>query len=386
MARNVSTRFKVINGRQQIDQQIDNFSPANEINRILSNQDIEIDKFLKRFRHKYRLEDIYALLDRMSKLRVMIVGDTIIDEYQFCQSIGKSSKDPTLALKYESRDVFAGGSLAIANHVAQFTDHVQLYTVIGEFDSRIEFIRNHLHPNVHPHFYVQDGAPTIVKRRFVDSYNLNKLLEVYVMDDSGLNKKKERMLKTALHKGVCRHDVVIAADFGHGAISAETIALLSSKAPFLAVNTQANAGNRGFHTISKYKKANYISIAEHELRLEMRDLKSTVSQMISELHKRIDAQRITITQGRNGCTVSDKTGCSMDIPALAKKIIDRIGSGDALLAVTSLAASLGADKEMIGFLGNVAGALAVEVMGNKKAIDRQRLKDFIQSLYHTLEE
>jgi bifunctional ADP-heptose synthase (sugar kinase/adenylyltransferase) len=115
----------------------------------------------------------------------------------------------------------------------------------------------------------------------------------------------------------------------------------------------------------------------------MRDLKSTVKQLIVELHKRVDAQRITITQGRKGCTVSDKEGCSKDIPALAKKIIDRIGSGDALLAITSLAAALGVEKEMIGFLGNVAGALAVEIMGNKKAIDKESLKYFIQSLYRT---
>lgn len=373
--------FQVIHGNQQPSEQAQELSPANAINRYLSNQDIEIRKFLKSFCDRYTLKDTYALLDRMAGLRVMIVGDTIIDEYQFCQSIGKSSKDPTLALKFENSDSFAGGALAIANHVAQIAGQVELFTVLGEFDSKKDFILEHLHPDVHPHFFVQDGAPTIIKRRFVDSYNLNKLLEVYIMDDSGLSPAKNRLLNNALKKSINDFDVVIAADFGHGAISSNTVDLLSKHAPFLAVNTQANAGNRGFHTISKYKKANYISIAEHELRLEMRDLKSTVKQMMGKLHRRINSQLITITQGRNGCTVSDKDGCSVDIPALAKTIIDRIGSGDALLALTALAAALKAEKDMIGFLGNVAGALAVEIMGNKKAIDKNSIKKFIQSLY-----
>ena len=37
--------------------------------------------------------------------------------------------------------------------------------------------------------------------------------------------------------------------------------------PYLAVMTQANAGNRGFHTIGNYTRADYVCIAEHEMRL-----------------------------------------------------------------------------------------------------------------------
>jgi len=60
--------------------------------------------------------------------------------------------------------------------------------------------------------------------------------------------------------------------------------------------------------------------------------------------------------------------------------VDRVGAGDAFLAVTALAAAQGAPGEMIGFIGNVVGAEAVEIVGNDKAIDKLKIKKCIVSL------
>ena len=80
-------------------------------------------------------------------LNVLVIGDTILDEYRYCDVIGKSSKDPALAVKYQSHDLFAGGVLAVANHVANFANKVRLVTVLGDHDSHEKFIRSQLHPD-----------------------------------------------------------------------------------------------------------------------------------------------------------------------------------------------------------------------------------------------
>jgi hypothetical protein len=67
-----------------------------------------MNEYLSVFRQRYRLQEIFGVLDRMASLNVLVVGDTILDEYQYCEAIGKSSKDPVLAVKYKSRS-FAGG-------------------------------------------------------------------------------------------------------------------------------------------------------------------------------------------------------------------------------------------------------------------------------------
>lgn len=356
------------------------FSSSTLINRHLSGFSGEIQEYLNLFRRRYNYQDILDTLDRMASLNVVVVGDTILDEYQYCEAIGKSSKDPVLALKYLSHDLFAGGILAVANHVANFVNKVQLVTVLGERDSYEEFIKANLHPRIIPHFAVQADAPTIIKRRFVDGYTFNKLFEVYVMDGGNLSADKDRKVCDVLKEELPNNDLVIAADFGHGAISTHLVETLVNGARFLAVNTQANAGNRGFHTVTRYPRADYICLAEHEMRLEMRDLNGNLAPMMDTIGQRMACRRFVVTRGRRGCIIREEKDRFIEIPAFAQKVIDRVGAGDAFLAVTALAAAQEVDSEILGFIGNSVGSLAVQMLGNQKPIDKLSLKKYIVSL------
>ena len=356
------------------------FSSTNLINRYLTDFPKEIGKYLAVFRQRYELEEILAVVDRMASLKVLVIGDTILDEYQYCTAIGKSSKDPTLALKYESHDMFAGGALAVANHVANFAGKVQLVTVLGERDSHEEFIRPQLHPNISPYFVFKPNAPTLIKKRFVDGYSFSKLLEVYVMDDSDLPSEKNNSLYEWLQEQLPKYDLVIAADFGHGAINKGIVRTLSRKARFLAVNTQANAGNRGFNTVTRYPRTDYACIAEHELRLETRKQNSDVRPLMHLLAEKLGCSQFAVTRGREGCSVCDDDGGFVKVPSFAQNVVDRVGAGDAFFSVTSLAAVQDASNEVLGFIGNVVGSLAVEILGNKKSIDKVTVKNCISSL------
>lgn len=356
------------------------FSSSNLINRYMSNLPREINQYLEIFRQRYDLEEILQALDGLADLKVLVIGDTILDEYQYCEAIGISSKDPALAIKYQTHELFAGGVLAVANHVADFARSVTLMAPIGEKDSHETFIRSQLHPNVRAELLVQPGAPTLIKRRFIDGYSFNKLMEVYVMDDSGLPPDMIADQCAWLERHLSEYDLVLAADFGHGFISPQVRRVLAEKAPFLAVNTQANAGNRGFNTISQYGRADFVSIAGHELRLDSRDLLGEDRPQMERLREKLGASKLIVTKGRNGCAICGKDAEFLEVPAFAHKTVDRVGSGDALFSITSMAAAQGAPGEVIGFLGNVVGALAVQVIGNKKPIDKASVKKSVVSL------
>lgn len=356
------------------------FSSTNLINRFLSSFPHDTQQYLKLFKSRYSQEDIIGLLDRMASLKVLIVGDTILDDYHYCETLGVSSKDPALALHYESNDLFAGGVLAVANHVANFTDKVRLLTVLGEKDSHENFIRSKLNPKIEPHFAIQDNAPTIIKRRFIEGYSLNKMFEVYIMDDSGLSGIKEEQFCETIRKEIADYDLVLAADFGHGAIGPNTREMLINESPFLAVNTQANAGNRGFHTISRYNSAEYVSISEGEIQLDFRDMEGDIKPMMRETGKRLGCRQLAVTTGKRGCVVLGRDGRMVEVPALVQKVVDRVGSGDAFFSITSLAAFLEAPPELVAFIGNVIGGLAVEILGNQKAISRMNVEKFVTSL------
>jgi rfaE bifunctional protein kinase chain/domain len=353
-----------------------------QINRYISSLPSDIRTYIDQFKKRFKKGAIVDAIGKMKDRKVLVIGDTIIDEYQYCTGIGKSSKDPTLAIKYESHDVFAGGVLAVANHLAGFASKVDLVTILGEKNSYEEFIRAKLLINVSPQFLIRPHATTLIKRRFIEGYSMTKLLEVYEMDDSCLDGEINHKFNNLIFPRISECDLIVIADFGHGTINQGLKNALSEIAPFLAVNAQSNAGNRGFNNITKYPKADYVSMAEHEIRLEMRDLNGRIQPMMKDLLDRLHCKEITVTRGRKGCMILNQNGEFYQVPSFVTNVVDRVGAGDALFAVTSLAASAGAPAELIAFLGNVAGAIAVEIMGNQKYISTEQVMDYISRLYH----
>ena len=355
------------------------FSSTSEINIYHSHISEDILNYIYSFKQRHVEDDLLRSLDELQNMKILVVGDTILDEYQYCTAIGKSSKDPTLAVKYESRDLFPGGVLAVANHVANFAGEVTLLTVLGEDDTYEDFIRSEIKHNVRPLFVFKPGAPTLIKTRFIDGYSTHKLFEVYTMDDSFLGEDQDYALCQTVQQQLPNYDLVIVADYGHGALSQNMITVLSSHAPFLAVNTQSNAGNRGFNTIRKYPKADYVSLAEHEIRLEMRDISGKLFPMVSRLTEEMSCRQFVVTRGKKGCMVVDKAASLIQVPSLSQVVVDRVGAGDAFFAITAMLSERGVSNEILGFIGNVIGSMAVGIMGNKKTIEKTHVKEYISS-------
>ena len=98
------------------------------------------------------------------------------------------------------------------------------------------------------------------------------------------NKKSSNL--TWLRKEIPKHDLVIVSDYGHGLISNNSAKIILKKSKFLAVNTQLNASNAGYHVISKYKGANMAIINETELRQELRNKIDSVDILIQQISKK----------------------------------------------------------------------------------------------------
>jgi rfaE bifunctional protein kinase chain/domain/rfaE bifunctional protein nucleotidyltransferase chain/domain len=357
------------------------FSSSQLINQHFEVFPPETEEWLRRFRQQWSADAILGYLDATKRVRALVIGEAIIDEYLFCESLGKSSKDPILAFRYEATETYAGGSLAVANHLAGFSDEVGLVTQLGDSSSREDFVRKALHEGVRPWFLTRTGAPTIHKRRFIDSYTSARAFELYVMDDRALAPQDESALLRTLEETIGMYDVVVVTDYGHGMLTPAAISLLCDKARFLAVNTQANAGNRGFNTISKYPRADYVCLANHEIALETRMRHADPRDLTLEVTKKIACSRFTVTQGKNGSLHYDPESGFTEVPALATRITDRVGAGDAVLAITSLLVAQGAPWDVVGVVGNLAGAHMVAELGNRIAISRAALaKHFISLL------
>lgn len=355
------------------------FSSSSLINRYLPAYSSDVQAYLDDLRLRYSARDMRGFLDRLAKMRVVVVGEPIIDEYVYCDQLGKSAKEPVLAMRYSSSELFAGGSLAVANHLADFCASVELVTCVGSHDGQERFIRSNLKPNVRLNFVYKTGSPTIVKRRYVEATILSKLFEVYFINDTPLEANDEREYASLLEARTRDTDAIVVCDFGHGLVTPAIKRQLGESGKFLAVNTQINAANIRFHAISSYPRADYICINEGELRLDARDRVAPLDSLVRELTKKLRCDRVLVTRGSNG-VMYFADGNAYQCPAFATRVVDRIGSGDAVLALSAVAVAAGVPSDAVAFIANVIGAQKVQVVGNRASVEKIATAKFIEAL------
>jgi rfaE bifunctional protein nucleotidyltransferase chain/domain len=355
-------------------------SSSQLINRHLSPFPAEVDQYLIHIGETYGAEGILGFLERCRGLRVLVVGETIIEEYHYCQMLQRSLRAPVLAMQYQTHERFLGGAAAIANHLSGFCAEVGLLSMLGATNSQDQWVREELQRGVKPAFVYKTDSPTIVTRRYLESYFALPVFEVYEMNDTPLTEADDASLAGMLEDLIPRYDAVLVADQGHAMLSPSAVDLLQSVAPFLAVSAQIDAGNFGYHTITKYPRADYACLAEHEIRLEFRDRGSDAGALAEDLAHRLQARQVAVTRGKHGSVAwSAETG-PQEAPSLAVHVADRTGGGAAYFAISALCAFLGAPLEVSSFLGNVAAAQVVAVIGSRKRLEPLSLRRHVESL------
>ncbi len=356
------------------------FSSSQIINNFLNMYSEETRSFLKAFSEKYSFHDIVKRLDSLKGLKVLLIGDGIIDEYYYCESMGKSPKAQLIVNKYVTHEVFAGGAFAIANHVAGICDKVQLVTLLGKEDTREDFIEENLKPNVDVKFFYRDDGPSVVKRRYISQHHNQKIFEINHINDNNISKKFESEVVDYLKSVIHEYDLVLVSDFGHGFITNELIRKIEAFPKKLAVNAQTNGANSGYNLITKYKKTQFICLDAPEARLATQEKYAEIESVARKLLSDIDTDYLIITVGGEGSLCINREGGINRTPAFATKVVDVIGAGDAFFAITAPCFAMGMPMDLVSFIGNVVGALSVQIVGNKRSVEGSEIKEFIHSV------
>jgi rfaE bifunctional protein nucleotidyltransferase chain/domain len=356
------------------------FSSSSLLNEYFSVFSPETKQFIEQFREKWSDKEVHRFIDSLHDLNVLVIGDAIIDQYHYVSPLGQTGKGNALAVHYENEEQFAGGAIAVANHIAGFVNSVSLLTGLGDRDSHEDFIRDKLHSNVNPVFHRFQDAPTVTKRRFVDS-DLAKLFEVYFFQDTPKLENDGVETGRWLDGNLSEFDLVVVADFGNGFVTEDMIEILCRKSRYLAVNTQINSGNRGYHVINRYSQTDFVSLNEPELRLAAHNKHAPLEDVSATVANNVSAKHIAITRGTKGAMMVDVNSQEIHrVPALSSRVIDRIGAGDAFLSLSSICLGKGIDPQVAVFVGSVAAAMDVQIVCNRDPVDQVSLKKYVSTL------
>ncbi|PCI52983.1 MAG: hypothetical protein COB36_14085 [Alphaproteobacteria bacterium] len=336
------------------------------INEHLTSQDGEARRVIKKIRENYEFEDIVQIVNSFTDIKVLVVGEPIIDTYTFCQSEALSSKSPTVSARFVREENYAGGSLAIANHLANLGCDVHLCTVFGDEDYVQKLLDKSMDDNVRISSYVIPDVPTPRKTRFLQQGLNQKIFEVTNISDDLWDNHDSAEFCAQLKSAAKDADVVICADFGHGMMEGAVLDVLSELDVFVATNVQTNSSNLGYNLFTKHEDYSFLSIDERELRLGLHDRSSPISKLLEKAQEVIK-KPFAITLGINGSVYFDQNGEQHACPVFFQEVVDTTGAGDAFFLITSLLAQKDIDGDLISFMGNCYAWLATQVIGNKKA-------------------
>jgi cytidyltransferase-like protein len=349
------------------------FSSSNLINNYHNIFNQKQKEYLKLISSKYSFNFISKEIDKFKKLKILLIGEVIIDQYIFGEVLGKSGKEPHLVMSVKNKQNYLGGAGAIAGHLATFCESINFISTIGEDKEYLTFIKKSLNKKIRINFFLKKNSPTILKTRFVDSVSKNKLLGVYEVNDEKILKKTELNIQKRIKFLSKKSDLIIISDYGHGLISKETASKIISINKFISLNAQVNASNYGYHSLRKYKKINSLIINENELRHELRDKKSSLDILAFKLIKDFNIKVLIITRGKEGSLMVRKNKKVTYCPAFALKIVDKVGAGDAMLAIVSLCQKIGMPDDLTLLLGSFASAASVESIGNSELVDKNKI-------------
>ena len=358
------------------------FSSSNIINSKTSFLSDQQKKSILKIKKISSYEKILNELNKVKNKKVLVVGEIIIDEYVFCDALGKSGKEPFLALKKNRIERYLGGSGAIAKHLKDFVKQIDILSYVGENIKDYNLIKKNIGKKIKLHSFSKKKSPTIIKRRYIEENERRKLLGVYTFNDTEIDKSGEKKIIKFLDKNLTKYDCVIVADYGHGLINSEIAKKILRKSKFCSLNAQINAANIGHHSLEKYKNLDCVIINLNELKHEMRSRSKDFVPLGKKLIKKMNIENLIITMGRAGAVLLNSSKRThLALPSFARDIVDKVGAGDCLFALLSLFLSSKINSEVSLFLASIAAGKNVEIVGNSDCLDRV---EFLKTINHIL--
>lgn len=362
------------------------FSSTQLLNRNFSVFPPGVKEYAQTFAARHPFGEIRDIAEKMKDLKVLVVGDIIIDEYVFCSVQGLTSKDRTFSARYQREERYLGGSLAVAKHLAGFSNQVTVAAIVGDDASLHSQILNDLSPMMRLDLQFSSKFRTTIKRRYVERRGIrdeyDKILSVNFIpeDDGGICESERNEFLSRLEREIGNFDLVVLTDFGHGLIDQTAMDIIQDRARLLCVNCQTNSSNYGTNIITKYRRVDAFTVDGRELRLAMTNSHELEDILLQRLTKQLKSEVGWATLGSLGSVCCDKAGHEIRTPALTLTVQDTVGAGDAFFALAALSFGVKASPEVSSFLGNLAGGIAANILGNSNSVRKADLLKFATTL------
>jgi D-beta-D-heptose 7-phosphate kinase/D-beta-D-heptose 1-phosphate adenosyltransferase len=316
-----------------------------------------------------RLRHVIERMAQGSTVRVLVVGDVMVDRYWRGPAGRVSPEAPVVVVRIEGQEPRAGGAANVACNVVGLRAQACLMGVVGEDEAAQELqslleaqgVESRLHP--------VPGARTITKLRVIarqqQLIRLDFESDFYSVDRSALRADFEQRVRDC--------DVVVLSDYAKGTLAdiRQLIAAANACGKPIIVDPKGV-------DFERYRGATLITpnLSEFEaVAGPCRDL-TDLHDKARALSLAVGIQAILVTRGEHGMSLVTSHAAPLDLPALAREVFDVTGAGDTVVATLAVALGMGERLETAMTLANHAASVVVGKLGTDTVTPAELLRSF----------
>ena len=310
------------------------------------------------------------LMDAISdweETRLIVLGDTIVDQYAACEAIGMSAEAPVVVVRELECKNFIGGAAVVAAHISALGAQCDFISVVGA-DNTAKLVHKELAAQgIGDGLCTDPSRPTTFKKRYV--VENQKLFRVSRLEDHNVDSNVEEQVIDQLKYLAPQANGIVVSDFVYGVVTPRILEVVHQLAEqynlqlFGDLQCSSQVGS-----VTRFKNFSLICPNEREARLALQDKDSGLEQLSQRLLQITQSERLVMKLGPEGFIAYDRKPdgllSNQAFPALSVNPLDVAGAGDSLLALFATGLASGQAMMPTAALACCMAALAVETMGN----------------------
>ena len=294
-------------------------------------------------------------VERASAVKILVVGDVMLDRYWFGDVERISPEAPVPVVKVARRDDRLGGAANVARNIVALGAQASLMGLVGDDEAGQRVAELAAQERINARLVTDITMPTTLKLRVMGRQQ--QLLRVDFEElphDGGLE-----TLMTDMRGIVSSHDVVVLSDYAKGCLARvdELISICREAGVPVLVDPKG-------HDYSRYRGASILTPNRLEMSQAVGAWKeeAELETRAQALRERLDLEALLITRSEQGMTLFSARG-RHHIDAQAHEVFDVSGAGDTVLATLAVGRAAGLSWEDAMYWANRAGGIVVGKLG-----------------------
>lgn len=319
------------------------------------------------------MSEMQALCRAFQGLKVMVLGDIMLDSYQWGKVQRISPEAPVPVIEINREEYRLGGAANVALNIASLGAEVFCVGLTGK-DANARIIHKlFADKGLGTEGLVADPARKSTIKTRIGAVN-QQIVRIDIEDTFYPSAKVQAQLIKQIKKQIADCDFLVIEDYNKGLLSPEIISATLALCQEYRVGVSVDPKQKNFFAYEGVVifKPNYKEL-QMNLGLSFESEDEFYKQAFG-LRERMKIQYLVVTRGAKGMFIFGDKKKALHLPTAAKEVYDVSGAGDTVISALSLAFAAGADIETAARLANTAAGVVVGKMGTATVSSQEILE------------